>query len=124
MQRLFSMFPAGLPGLALLCLRLAATVPILQSAPSQSSTLMWLSAILAFSTSVGFLTPVSAVLCCAAEAYLFIHDNGAAVICAGASTVISFALLLLGPGAYSVDARLFGRKSVIFKTPDEPDGKS
>lgn len=124
MQRLFSMFPAGFPGFGLLCLRLTAIVPILQSAPSRSPALLWGTSILAFSMGVGFATPISAALCCVTGIYLLMIDSGSALVCAGASAVISFALILLGPGAYSVDARLFGRKSVVFKTPDEPRDES
>jgi len=124
MQRLFSMFPTGLPGIGLLCLRLAAIGPVylmFESMPSRSAVLMWGSATLAFSLGVGVATPVVASLCCIAELRLLMQTDGMAFVCAGVSALVSFALTLLGPGAYSIDARLFGRRSVVFKTIDERD---
>lgn len=65
------------------------------------------------SLSVGFLTPFLSVIVCAATiANLLIGFN--------TSNLIHFfaifdaaALALLGPGAYSVDARLFGRRVTV-----------
>ena len=56
---------------------------------------------------IGFLTPVAGSL-------------GAAVGLAGATStglclsVIAAAIVLLGPGAYSIDSRLFGRREMRF----------
>jgi uncharacterized membrane protein YphA (DoxX/SURF4 family) len=46
------------------------------------------------------------------------RDATGSAVAAGYIAVISIALLLLGPGAVSVDARLFGRREIII--PDDP----
>jgi uncharacterized membrane protein YphA (DoxX/SURF4 family) len=38
------------------------------------------------------------------------HDRGCTAVCLG---VVSISLILLGPGAFSLDARLFGRREII-----------
>ena len=46
--------------------------------------------------------------------------GGTAWNCAGISIPVALVLALLGPGGYSVDARLFGRRSVVINDPSEP----
>ena len=122
MQRLFSMFPTGLPGVGLLCLRFAVIAPlflVVQANPERLPGAMWASAILAFSLAIGFATPICAALCCIVEIGSLLGAGSVAQICSGACALIALALVLLGPGAYSVDARLFGRRSVVFEFRDD-----
>jgi hypothetical protein len=123
MQRLFSAFPSGRPGVALLVMRVALSVLLLDGvlgplgkldsswvllAPWAVAALLWL----------GLLTPVAAVLCVAIEVSTWLNSLGtlqAVHICA---ILDAFALTLLGPGAYSLDARLFGRRKIVFPPPD------
>ena len=60
---------------------------------------------------VGFWTPVAGVLMAVAEMFLaFSHSNDPWLhILLGA---LGASLAMLGPGAWSVDARLFGRKRI------------
>ena len=37
--------------------------------------------------------------------------------------LLAFGIALVGPGAYSIDARLFGRREVIIPRVSRPDGK-
>jgi hypothetical protein len=116
MQRLFSIFPSGWPGVALLLLRGSVALAVLLPAYSQRQALpslallalILLSAILC----AGFLTPVVAVLAAAvhlvAALSLGMSNEGATVV----AIVDALALALLGPGAYSIDARRFGRRLV------------
>ena len=118
MQRLFSMFPSGRAGIALLCLRLSVIATLLLgtlSSISASQSLTWAIAILSLSLFFGFATPISASICCVAEIYLLFATASAMALCVVMSALVALALALLGPGAYSIDARLFGRKTVVFK---------
>jgi len=123
MQRIFSMFPVGLPGAGLACLRLTAALSLClatQSARARFPAVAWVLEVLCFLMIIGFATRMLATLCVAAGMYALISTGGAAWHCAGISVLVAVALALLGPGGYSVDARLFGRRSVVINHPGEP----
>ena len=116
------MFPSGWPGLGLVLLRMSVAVPVLLDAHDTHKelpglvliALIMLSAIL----SVGFLTPMVAVLILAVR--LVDHTTFGAgseeTVC---MTILSaLALAMLGPGAYSIDARRFGRRVVVLPPRD------
>ena len=126
MQRLFSMFPVGLPGVGLLCLRLAVALSLclaMQSAYAGFPAFAWLLGTLCFSLIIGLATPVLAACCALAGTYVLIRCGDSGWPCAGVSIAAAIALALLGPGAYSVDARLFGRKSVVLNDLDASGGR-
>lgn len=112
------MFPQGGPGLALLLLRISVAATFLIGAIGRStgsSSLILIAGILLISVSlaIGFLTPVLSVIVStlAAVALLIGLRQDSFII---VSLVLnSAALALLGPGAYSVDARLFGRRVMV-----------
>ena len=117
-QRLFAMFPQGGPGVALLLLRVSvAAIFIVNGAKLVNVSLgpLLFAVILLISVLllIGFLTPFLSVIACASGvAYLLIgpHSGGLIYI----FTIFdAAALALLGPGAYSVDARLFGRRVTV-----------
>ena len=121
MQRLFSMFPVGLPGVGLACLRLAVAFSLclaVQSTRAPFPVVAWSLEAFCFLLMVGLATPVLAVCCAIVGAYALIRSGGATWQYAGVAIPAAIALALLGPGAYSVDARLFGRKSVVLNAPD------
>jgi uncharacterized membrane protein YphA (DoxX/SURF4 family) len=117
------MFPQGGPGFGLLLLRLAVTAIFAMNLTHRftfsSNALDWLVvslvALISLSLLVGFLTLVSSILACvAALGNLFVTDEPATgVYILGMLT--SAALFLLGPGAYSVDARLFGLRVTVVR---------
>jgi hypothetical protein len=126
MQRLFSMFPQGGPGLALLLLRVSVATTILMEAPSRSggsSSYIVLAGILLISISltIGFLTPLlSFFVCISAAVDLAIGPQRDSLVLI-LLVLNSAALGLLGPGAYSLDARLFGRRIVVVPPRQDSD---
>jgi putative oxidoreductase len=125
-QRLFSTFPEGWPGIGLIFLRAVAAIPPVQhgiagllTAPVPALVILQLLAAGAAALLlVGFWTPVAGVLMAVAELCLAFSKttDPSRHILPGA---VGAALAMLGPGAWSVDARLFGRKRIQI-----PRGKS
>ena len=112
------MFPGGLAGGALLLLRLCAASILLgaifeagtpAAAPVKVLFLLLISVMLLS----GFLTPVACVLSLALQATTIWALHGPAFMDAELHMVMTISLLLLGPGAYSIDARLFGRRLIL-----------
>jgi len=116
MQRLFTTFPNSWPGAGLLILRLtlAASTFLLAAADSGGSVGLpnvirqgeWLSGVFLV---VGLWTPVVAAARFVAAILMFIfsHETGVDYLLLG---ILNAPLSMLGPGAWSVDAFLFGRK--------------
>ena len=110
------MFPQGGPGIGLLLLRIAAAgmfaLNVTQRWDLSTNALHLLIASLLVMVCIGlllgFLTPfLTIVACVVALLNLFFTDQGTDVVYI-LRMLTSGALFFLGPGAYSVDARLFG----------------
>jgi hypothetical protein len=120
-QRLFSIFPTGLVGVALLILRVSVAITILiNAADCWASTLSsWMIVVFvlaALSLCLGLLTPYFSLLSSLLQTgvLLFAGGNRFQFV---TSIVGSGIVSVLGPGAYSVDCRLFGRR--LLKLPAE-----
>ncbi len=108
------MFPHGAPGFALLLLRISVAAILLINAANccgaSSSRLLFVSVLLvSISLTVGFLTPYLSVI-----AFAFAVVNLLTGPHAGNPFYVfpifdAVVLAVLGPGAYSLDSRLFGR---------------
>ncbi len=118
MQRLFSTFPEGWPGTGLVFLRAVAAIPPIQhgiaallTAPLPALAAQLVAAGAAALLLIGFWTPVAGVLMALAELCLALsHPTDPWMhIRLGA---LGASLAMLGPGAWSVDARRFGRKRI------------
>lgn len=116
MQRLFSMFPNGWPGTALLLLRIVSGVLLIRrgSIDPHSIVMQSLDAIAGALLIAGLWTPVAGALVVVYQSWAAITapgDPSSAVLLA----TIGAALAMLGPGSTSLDNQLFGRKR--FSTP-------
>jgi hypothetical protein len=115
-QRLFSTFPCGPPGAGLVLLRAATAIPLvhagLLTASSPAPVIVEVvTAGAAILLLIGLWTPIAGGVIAVAELGLacshpadpwtFVHF-----------AVLSGTLTLLGPGGWSVDAGLFGRKHI------------
>ncbi len=115
MQRLFSTFADGRPGAGLLIQRLllggalvycfVASVPGAIVAPQVVGVLAGLLLI------AGLWTPVAGVVAACAEAWIALLSPHPGV--PAALAVLGVTLALIGPGWWSVDARLYGRKHIV-----------
>ncbi|HKG78400.1 MAG TPA: DoxX family protein, partial [Pyrinomonadaceae bacterium] len=128
LRKLFSTFPSEWPGVGLLLLRaLVGCSLIVQGigyvrTPNDSLVARGL-AVLAFASGAfllaGLMTPLVAVLVAAGAIGIalsrlplpgeVVFDDYLAII---NLIVLSIAIALLGPGAFSLDARMFGRREI------------
>ena len=123
MQRLFSTFASGWPGLGLLLLRLLTAATLIHFGITSVREAPPLTILVPQSIGigagllllVGLWTPVVGVLAAIVKMWiafsrLFSHseDPWIAIV----QAVLSVVLALVGPGAWSIDARLFGRKRI------------
>jgi hypothetical protein len=117
MQRLFSMFPSGIAGAGLLILRVcAAAVLFVDGAahPSEGKSiwLLLLFAIMSGTLGIGLLTPYAAAIGCLIELTVVWEADAQAAFHFIVAALNFAAIAMLGPGAYSLDARRFGRKLI------------
>jgi uncharacterized membrane protein YphA (DoxX/SURF4 family) len=119
MQRLFSTFPNSWPGGGLLLLRLTLALPAaadglftllpVQSAWAVATGLV--SVVASALVLLGLWTPYAAATLGVTQlSALFM--GGFPVETQVSRTAIAVSLVMLGPGAWSIDRRLFGRKRI------------
>jgi putative oxidoreductase len=111
------MFPNGWPGRALLLLRVVVVVILIHDGVAaligvpqrESIVLQVIAAIAGVFLLVGLWTPIAGAIVALSEAWIAIagtdHLRGTILM-----ATLGIALAILGPGALSIDARLFGRK--------------
>ena len=135
LQYLFSGFPAGSAGIALLVLRAVLGVAIIVQGvlcvpgPNGSFGAWCESALVAISGAllvVGLLTPVVAVVIGLVAIAIgvellpscrpILFDSSLSITLGAAMLV---AITVLGPGALSIDARMFGRREIIIPSLEE-----
>jgi putative oxidoreductase len=127
-QRLFSTFADGWPGLGLLLLRLLTGVVLIhfgianlrEAPPLPTVVLQSIGVGAGILLLVGLWTPVSGGLAAIVKVLIAFSrysshsvDPWIPII----QAVLGAALAMVGPGAWSIDARLFGRKRIDITEP-------
>jgi uncharacterized membrane protein YphA (DoxX/SURF4 family) len=130
LQRLFSTFPGGRPGVGLLLLRIAlGAIAVVFGAsdltgPSGRTPLVWVEAFVLLlggsSLIAGFLTPLASLvvgLSLVGIAFDWLPVPplvpGGVNLSVLLMLVTAIGIALLGPGAFSVDGHLFGRREIV-----------
>jgi putative oxidoreductase len=129
LQRLFSTFADGSPGIGLLLLRLLTAAAliyfgiagVLASPPPATVALQIIGIGAGILLLVGLWTPMAGTLAAVAKvsiacSRLFSHSGDPWIPIAQAvlGAILAAILAMVGPGALSIDARLYGRKLVNF----------
>ncbi len=125
MQRLFSTLASGWPGVGLLLLRVltgAALIHfgianLLEAPPLMTAVPQIIGAVAGILLLIGLWTPVAGTLAAIVTVWLafsryFSHSGDPWIPIAQA--VLGAVLAMVGPGAWSIDARLFGRRHIDF----------
>ena len=117
MQRLYSTFADRWPGVGLLLQRFVVAILLvricvihLTNSPFSTSMLLHIiGACAGMLFLVGLWTPLMGILIALVELWIIVANLGDPWISLVLAT-IGGALAMLGPGAFSVDARLYGRR--------------
>jgi uncharacterized membrane protein YphA (DoxX/SURF4 family) len=128
LQRLFSTFASGWPGVGLLLLRVltgAALIyfgiaNLLEEPPLVTAVLQIIGAVAGILLLIGLWTPVAGTLAAIVKVWIafsryFSHSGDPWIPIVQA--ILGAVLAMVGPGAWSIDARLFGRKHINFPEP-------
>lgn len=119
MQRLFSTFADGWPGVGLLLQRLVTTIALVHCATASFKATSQFSSIAPQMVAAGagillffgLWTPVVGALIAVAELWVLFSGTGDPWM-PTILAMLGITLAAIGPGAWSVDARLFGRKHI------------
>ena len=119
------MFPQGGPGFGLLLLRLSVAAAFLYAVSARlalpnATWIVPLSGLIVVILLLGLLTPAFSLIACGLFLYLCMGQQTPNLYIFSAFALASISLSLLGPGAYSLDARLFGRRVLVLPTDKNP----
>jgi hypothetical protein len=112
------MFPSGAAGCGLLLLRLCAAGMLARSSllDATNSVAVWVRCVVVILAGLFCFGAFTPVVCCASallQAFIVLDAHESDPIQFAFSLSITAAVFLLGPGAFSLDSRLFGRRLIV-----------
>jgi uncharacterized membrane protein YphA (DoxX/SURF4 family) len=112
------MFPAGIAGVALFALRSSVAVSLIVDVTTHGSLfkhswLILLAAVPASLLCLGLVTPYCAAFAALMQLVALFAFAGPSKFHLALSALNSAVVAVLGPGAYSIDARIFGRRLLV-----------
>jgi hypothetical protein len=115
-------FARGRPGLGLLLQRNTTALVVFTMIAQQFlvhgiGLVSFLLAVVALFMVLGLFTAVSSGIAALLTVVLFLFFRDIPILVVTASVLLCVSLSMLGAGAYSLDALLFGRRRVIFPNP-------
>jgi putative oxidoreductase len=128
LQRLFSTFPNSWPGLGLLLLRVLTCIAlirygitsVIEEPPSMIVILQIIGVVAGILLLAGLWTPVAGALVAIVKVWIAfsrIFSASGDPWIGFIQAVLGAVLAMVGPGAWSIDARLFGRKRIDMPEP-------
>jgi len=137
LQRTFFTYTSGWPGIGLLLLRASVGIALVVQAIALlvsphnvtfvTSLLSLVLLTIGAALLIGYLTAIAGVLAAGgilASAVILFPTHGVFLfesrLTVAFATVITVAIVCLGPGAFSVDAHLFGRREIIIPGASHP----
>ncbi len=106
-------FPTGAPGAGLMLLRISTAAALAAGVPTLIPTFLDFGvATLMVALAVGAFTRAAAVLSACMAMFVCLDAGGKPALVSALLSLPALALALLGPGGYSVDALLFGRRVI------------
>ena len=115
MKKSFLVFTSGWPGLGLVLLRCSVAGFLIATpsrVPGYSPVATCALVVLAILVGAGFRARMAALLAFAIATSLRVDASAVGPMSAATHALDALALALTGPGAFSIDARLFGRRTV------------
>lgn len=115
MKRTFLVFAAGWPGVALVMLRLSLAIFLIYAPVGRMEPSSWPALalyVVAGAVAAGLRTRIAACISFVVAINLVIGTGHFPSLNCFAHALDAMVLTLTGPGAYSIDARLFGRRTV------------
>ena len=112
------MFPGAGPGCGLLLLRLCAAGILLRNViayPAISISAWELGGLIVLTAALcfGVFTPLACAASCLVQTFILLRPTDRDPFQFAFSFLVTIALFLLGPGAFSLDSRRFGRRVIL-----------
>jgi hypothetical protein len=114
----WSSYPRGRNGIALLLLRTSVVALLMFEAQDQSlfiehSIIAIVVGMIGVGLGIGIFTSLCGVVAIVAESVLFLTGRANASVVWAVTLILCAVISMMGPGAFSMDCALFGRRRVV-----------